>query len=168
MALLKKRQGSVKIPITRDVVHKGLPGKGRAQDASEGSLVNENMMVSLQPITNINTTIASDEDRWMKIAGIITEGKGLVPDGPYVSWKANKLTGCIGLSKDEDYLYLQAGGVCTVKPGSKPGGTTVPIKISSDRGREVVKDLKVSVKSGIKKNWKWLNHYSNHLLGPHK
>ena len=91
--------------------------------------------------------------------------KGLTAGGPNIPWKVGGKEGCIALDDNEKHLFLQVGGDCE---GKEAGGETKPVKIASDRGKAVVKDLKADVQGAVKKHWKWLNHYSGHMLGPHK
>jgi len=76
MALVTNRQGSITVGITQDV---GYEKAGEMDDVkgksgvSEDSLVNESMMVSLKPIARINKEPESDEERWMRIAGLSEE-----------------------------------------------------------------------------------------------
>ena len=57
----------------------GIPEPDRGT-TSEGTSMNEGVMVSLQPITQINRAEESHESRWMRLAGITEEMGRLVED----------------------------------------------------------------------------------------
>jgi hypothetical protein len=98
---------------------------------------------------------------------LLQEENGLKPDGPNIPWKTGGKEGCIALKVDggNTWVILQVGGDCE---GKEAGGESKPIKIESAKAKEVVADLKTDAQSAVEKNWKWLNHYSGHMLGPHK